>query len=511
MLLLFFMTTVLLGSGMFSYYSLRDTLEGQFDLRKTEVAKRLQVSLSTPAWFWDKETAASILDGELASSEVQSIQAYLLRRGETPLFFVSRARNSEGVITQGPTEEISGLDVLRLPLYNLTDNDSGQAGNSPSPIGYVLISFSRLWVDQFLAKLLRNRFIEIGILDLILGVVLFLVLSRMVINPLAQLSHAFKALADNPQGGEINIEQRDEFGEVVIAFNQIERRLASDLNRRREAEEKLQSSNEELTQALDNLKLMQDSLIQSEKFASLGSLVAGVAHEINTPVGITVTAASFLVEETHKIDKLMNAGGIKKSEMMQFISASLEGAQLILNNAERAAHLINSFKQVAVDEISEVRRSFNLHKYLDEVLTSLRPKYKATKIKVGYSCPSTLNMDTYPGLLAQVITNLITNALIHGFNEGDVGEISVRVAEEEQWVNIECFNNGKPIPPEQLGKVFEPFFTTRRSKGGTGLGLNIVFNIVTQRLGGTIKVSSDRDEGTRFTVRIPRIFGDKPA
>ena len=224
----------------------------------------------------------------------------------------------------------------------------------------MLITFSRLWVDQFLAKLLRNRFIEIGILDLILGVLLFLVLSRMVINPLAELSHAFKALADNPQGGEINIEQRDEFGEVVIAFNQIERRLASDLNRRREAEAKLQASNEELTQALDNLKLMQDSLIQSEKFASLGSLVAGVAHEINTPVGITVTAASFLVEETHKIDGLMKSQGIRKSEMMEFINAALEGSQLILNNAERAAHLINSFKQVAVDEMSEVRRVFNL-------------------------------------------------------------------------------------------------------------------------------------------------------
>ena len=226
LLLLFFMTTVLLGSGMFSYYSLRDTLEGQFEMRKTEVGKRLQVSLSAPAWFWDKETAASILDGELASSEVHSIQAYLLRRGETPLFFASRARNSDGVIAQGPTEEISGVDVLRLPIYNLTADGSGQAANSSSPIGYVLITFSRLWVDQFLAKLLRNRFIEIGILDLILGVLLFLVLSRMVINPLAELSHAFKALADNPQGGEINIEQRDEFGEVVIAFNQIERRLA---------------------------------------------------------------------------------------------------------------------------------------------------------------------------------------------------------------------------------------------------------------------------------------------
>ena len=207
----------------------------------------------------------------------------------------------------------------------------------------------------------------------------------------------------------------------------------------------------------------------------------------------------------------MKSQGIRKSEMMEFINAALEGSQLILNNAERAAHLINSFKQVAVDEMSEVRRVFNLFKYLDEVLTSLRPKYKATKIFVGYTCPAGLEMDTYPGLLAQVLTNLITNALVHGFDEGDVGEVKVKVSEEEPWVIIECFNSGKLIPQEVLGKVFEPFFTTRRSKGGTGLGLNIVFNIVTQRLGGTIRAMSDEEQGTRFVVRIPRVLGENSA
>ena len=511
LLLLLFMTGVLLCSGMLSYYTLRDTLEGQFEHRKLEVGKRLQVSLSTSAWILDKVTAASILDGELASSEVRAIQAYLLVQGQSPSLFVSRERNSEGVIATGSAEEMTGADVLRLPLYDSSADHSDGVANVSSEVGYVLVRYSRQWVDEFLGKLLLNRFIEIGVLNLTLGLVLFMVLSRMVISPLAELSHAFKALAENPQGGEIKIEQKDEFGEVVDAYNQIERRLALDLNRRREAEERLKASNYELIEALDNLKLMQDSLIQSEKFASLGSLVAGVAHEINTPVGITVTAASFLVDETHKIDGLMKSQGIRKSEMMEFINAALEGSQLILNNAERAAHLINSFKQVAVDEMSEVRRVFNLFKYLDEVLTSLRPKYKATKIFVGYTCPAGLEMDTYPGLLAQVLTNLITNALVHGFDEGDVGEVKVKVSEEEPWVIIECFNSGKLIPQEVLGKVFEPFFTTRRSKGGTGLGLNIVFNIVTQRLGGTIRAMSDEEQGTRFVVRIPRVLGENSA
>ena len=511
LLLLLFMTGVLLCSGMLSYFTLRDTLEEQFAHRKNEVGKRLQVSIGTSVWLLDKVTAASILDGELASPEVRSIQAFLLAKGQSPSLFVSRERSPNGVIDNGSEKEISDPDVLRLPLYDSTADYSNISANKSAEVGYILVSYSRHWVDQFLGKLLFNRFVEIGVLNLTLGIVLYLVLSRMVINPLAELSHAFKTLAENPQGGEIKIEQKDEFGQVVDAYNQIERRLVSDLARRREAEENLKASNDQLIEALDNLKLMQDSLIQSEKFASLGSLVAGVAHEINTPVGVAVTAASFLAEETQKVDGLMKSGGIRKSEMMLFINAALEGSQLILQNAERAAHLINSFKQVAADEMSEERRSFNLYKYMDEVLTSLRPKYKNTKIFVSYTCPADLEMDTYPGLLAQVLTNLITNALVHGFDEGDVGEVTTKVTSEDSWINIECFNNGKKIPQEVLGKVFEPFFTTKRGKGGTGLGLNIVFNIVTQRLGGTIRAFSDYEHGTRFIVRIPQVLGAKPA
>ena len=208
LLLLLFMTGVLLFSGMLSYFTLRDTLEGQFAHRKNEVGKRLQVSLSTSAWILDKVTAASILDGELASSEVRSIQAYLLVQGQSPSLFVSRERSPEGVIVNGSEEEMSGSDVLKLPLYDSTADYSDPSASKSAEVGYVLVSYSRQWVDQFLGKLLFNRFVEIGVLNLTLGVVLFLVLSRMVINPLAELSHAFKALAENPQGGEIKIDQK---------------------------------------------------------------------------------------------------------------------------------------------------------------------------------------------------------------------------------------------------------------------------------------------------------------
>ena len=507
-LLFILLTVVLVLTSAFSYSSLRDQLNADYEGRKHELVNRLQMSLVLALWNKDDKMIADIVSAELASPDVASIRIY--ERG-------SDAEADWNVVTEPPGSvssskaEVDSDDDLRLPLrMRAGSSGSSQSMDNILDLGYAQIKFTRAHVEGLLAAQVRHRVLEIVVLNFFLGLALFVVMSRIVIAPLANLSHAFKALAMNPQVGSLNIKGEDEFGEVVEAFNQIERRLVSDINQRIEAEKNLRQSNEELSSALDSLKIAQDSLVQSDKFAALGSLVAGVAHEINTPVGVAVTGASFILEETKRIERLMGEGAIKKSEMLQFISSVAEGAALVLSNAERAAHLVQSFKQVAVDETSEQRRDFDLNVYLGEVLTSLRPKYKNTRIKVGYSCPQNLIMDTYPGLLAQVLTNLISNALMHGFDEGAEGEIAIRAwADDESWVDIECANNGKQIPPEHLTKIFDPFFTTRRSTGGTGLGLNIVFNIVTQKLAGTIKVSSEVGEDTRFTVRIPRALGDK--
>lgn len=514
LLLLLLVTAVLVASSTFFYYSLRSELDARFEERKQEIAKRLQANLVSAIWNYDKEQAISIVSFEFDSSpDINEISIYQTAYGAANALdnlFVYRNRDADGRMGEEPVRKTKAEDTMRVPLQVLysTDPDS-QAKQSTIEVGYAQISFSRYRVDELLAEQLRNRIIEILILNAVLGFALYSVMSRTVIGPLAQLSRAFTELAHNPQVGELKIQGRDEFGQVVDAFNQIERRLVSDIERRTEAERSLRESNNELTEAMDSLKLAQESLVQSEKFAALGALVAGVAHEINTPVGIVVTGASFLVEEGHRIEKLMSQGTVKKSEIAQFIASVREGAQLVLNNAERAAYLINSFKQVAADETSEVRRTFDLKGYLNEVLTSLRPMYKKTAISVRVSCPDAIAMDTYPGLLAQVLTNLLSNALTHGFDAGAEGEITVDARMESTWVVIECANNGKIIPPESIPRLFEPFFTTRRSEGGTGLGLNIVSNIVTQRLGGTVKVVSDLTQGTIFTIRIPMVLTER--
>ena len=514
LLLFLVVTVVLLVSSMVSFFSLRADLTESYESRKQELAKRLQVNLANALWNYDENQAASVIEAELNAPDVMAIYVFQ-KVGEgsdsaAGSLLAFRSKLSAEAGKGGSAPVLQSEETVRVPLHEVFPSTFANRPREPdSEAGHALITFSRDGLNSLLRGQLLNLAAQIILLNLALGFALFSVVSRLVIAPLALLSKAFKDLAQNPQGGELEIKCEDEFGEIVEAFNHIERRLTSDIERRDTAEKRLIESNSELTKTLDTLTLAQESLVQSEKFASLGSLVAGVAHEINTPVGVSVTGAYYLLEEAKKFEQKVNDGTIKKSEFLSFIGSVIEGAKLVLSNTERAAHLIQSFKQVAADETSEARRSFELHAYLSEVLTSLRPKFRKTGITIEYNCPDEITMDSYPGLLAQVLTNLITNALRHGYEEGDTGRIEIRAHEESAWVIIECANDGKLIPAEHLAKIFEPFFTTKRSDGGTGLGLNIVFNIVTQRLGGTIRVRSDIAVGTCFTVRIPKILTEK--
>jgi signal transduction histidine kinase len=244
-------------------------------------------------------------------------------------------------------------------------------------------------------------------------------------------------------------------------------------------------------------------MIQSEKLAALGSLVAGIAHEVNTPLGISVTAASHLEELTRMLDALFAAGTMKKSDLTNYIESSKETAQIILANLTRAENLVQSFKKIAVDQSSEIWQTVELASYLKDIVVSLTPRLRKTKIKVSIQCPETLRINTMPGALSQIFTNLITNSLIHGFNEGQEGEIAITVKSRKQATVLIYADNGKGIAHGNIGRVFDPFFTTTRGQGGSGLGLPLVYNIVTRSLGGSITVNSVPGEATRFTISLP--------
>ncbi|MDR3221847.1 MAG: HAMP domain-containing histidine kinase [Candidatus Accumulibacter sp.] len=265
----------------------------------------------------------------------------------------------------------------------------------------------------------------------------------------------------------------------------------------------LQASNRQLQTALSNLKNATDQMIQSEKLAALGSLVAGIAHEVNTPLGISVTAASHLEELVKTLAAAFTAGTMKKSDLTNFIDSGKETLQIILTNLMRAANLIQSFKKIAVDQSSEIWQTVELETYLRDIIVSLTPKLKKTKIKVSIQCPEALRINTMPGALTQILTNLVTNSLAHGFDEGQEGEIVIAAKSKKQSIVLSYTDNGKGIARENLDRIFEPFFTTARGQGGSGLGLHLVYNIVTRSLQGGITVSSEPGEGVRFTITLP--------
>jgi signal transduction histidine kinase len=234
-------------------------------------------------------------------------------------------------------------------------------------------------------------------------------------------------------------------------------------------------------------------------------MVAGIAHEINTPVGIALTTSTTLGREAKRLNEVVSTGRVARSDLIRIAERLSEGSGLLFSNLTRAADLIYSFKQVAVDQASGERRRFAVGQWAHELLTSLGPVLRKAGHAVTTICPEHLVLDTYPGALAQVITNLVTNAVIHGYPEGTAGRITFEIVERgSDTVQIIVTDDGRGIPPELHTRVFDPFFTTGRDQGNTGLGLHIVYNLVTVTLQGRIAMESRPGQGTRFTVSIPR-------
>ncbi len=270
----------------------------------------------------------------------------------------------------------------------------------------------------------------------------------------------------------------------------------------------LSASNAELQARLEQLRTAQDDLVQAEKMAALGELVAGVAHELNTPLGNGVMAISAMQDATRRLRQAM-AGGLRRSDMQLVLDEVAQGTDIALRNLRRAADLVHSFKQVAVDRTSAQRRAFEISEVVHEMVVSLRPSIARTPYRIEVDVPDQgLRLDSYPGALGQILGNLIQNAVLHGFDGRAHGTVRISAGSEAApsaervWLRVD--DDGRGIAPALLGRVFEPFMTTRAGRGGTGLGLHISQNAVVNLLGGVLEVQSTLGEGTCFTVRLPR-------
>lgn len=311
----------------------------------------------------------------------------------------------------------------------------------------------------------------------------------------------FLVEAENPLlvSTYIDITEREESRLKIEALNaELESRVME-----RTAE--LRTTNQELSQTLETLQLAKDQLVQSEKLAALGALVAGVSHELNTPIGNGLTVASALEHRVEEFSQKIDAG-LRRSDLQSFVEEARFAAEIITRNLGRAGSLVSSFKQVAVDQTSSQRRLFSLNSLVSEIVLTLSAVVKKYTCTVVVDVPVDIMLESYPGPLGQALTNLINNALVHGFDAKDVGSITITsTSRPDGTVQLVVRDTGRGIAPENLRRIFEPFFTTRLGQGGSGLGLHIVHNIVGGVLGGQIRANSDPQQGTEFLLTLPKV------
>ena len=324
----------------------------------------------------------------------------------------------------------------------------------------------------------------------------------------------YRIVSKNGETKRVIISMRPIGEQFVTAFEDI---TQSKLNEEELAQHRLHLENlvakrtrelDEKNQALENallqLRQAQDHLVQESKLSSLGELVAGIAHELNTPIGNARTVSTTLFDQGEDfVHRLDGGGNIKKSEFLGFLRQVSEGTRLLEHNLIRAADLIQSFKQVAVDRASSQRRTFNLRTVTEEVILTLLPSFKKTPFVIENNIEPDIDLEGYPGALGQILVNLIDNALIHGLEGRAQGRILMTGQKVGETAEIEISDNGGGISKENIPRIFDPFFTTRMGQGGSGLGLNIVFNIVNGLLGGKITVTSVSGEGATFKITLP--------
>lgn len=382
-------------------------------------------------------------------------------------------------------------------------------GNPKARAGTLALEFAHTQLDE-----VREDAISLGIAIaatcMILITLVGLAIGWLLTRRIYKLREAAQQMAEGDLTVRTGLRGKDEVAAVSRAFDLMAKRVAASqyemMRMNRALEHRVRQRTLELTNSVEEMQRMQDKLVQSEKLAALGALVAGVSHEINTPLGISVTAATYVEELFKALEERLRSGRFTREYLDEFIVRATEANAMSLANLQRAAELIRNFKMVAVDQASAKRREFMLMETVQEIVSTLRPLLKNRGVDLVLDLPDGIAMDSYPGPLGQVITNLFSNALLHAFDGRPAGCITIRARTyADESVSLFFSDDGVGVSPEHLNRIFDPFFTTKSGEGGSGLGLSIAYNIVTGILGGTITVESRPGEGTTFTVTMPRV------
>jgi len=471
--------------------------ELQHDVERT--ADVLAASLTSPMWEFSVDSAEAIVRAMIVDERFVSITVTEAATGRTFVELRRQAGGAGGTLSQRRS-------ILR----------------EDQPIGTVDVVMT---VDPYLeaarARLNRSVLQLSAILLTALGAIVF-VLRRMLLAPIRQLEAEAHRIADEELAAPVAARGDNELGRVAQAMEYMRRRLLDTFGELQEKNQllveqavtlesrvndrttALSVANSELQQTLHSLQSAQASLVEAEKLASLGRLVAGVAHELNTPIGNAVTVASTMEDLDQQLTAMLHSGPIRRSSLEDLIARLHDGHEITIRNLHRAAEIIHSFKQVSIDQTTDMRRTFDLKTMIEEVLTSIQPSFKHTPYRIETSLEPGIRMDSFPGPLGQVITNLALNAMIHAFPGHHSGVVQIETRRHgDDRARIVCRDDGSGMDEVTLRKIFDPFFTTKMGQGGTGLGLHIVHTIVTGLLSGSIEVKSQPGQGTEFVIVLP--------
>ncbi|MET3105740.1 two-component system NtrC family sensor kinase [Oxalobacteraceae bacterium GrIS 2.11] len=437
------------------------------------------------------------------------------------------ARTSSEVVYSDP--RIAAIEVYSLPDHkkflslSRKDTQKGPFFTLNRPIKHdekIIGTVELVMADDLLLEEERTAFIRYtitAIFSFIIAVVLIIfVLQKRLVEPITGLVKESERLSNGVLSNPIVLNRSDEIGHLAQTMEATRQALArtfseleiknnqlTDYSNTLETKVKVRTT--ELETALKNINHAHQELTRIERMASLGSMVAGVAHELNTPIGNCLLVASTLEAEVSRFSGIFKSASMRKSDLEKFLQIANESSTLLLRGLNQAAHLVGDFKQVAVDQSSAQRRQFDLHTMMLELTSLLMPGLSKTPYILVLDIPTDIQLDSYPGPLGQVFTNLINNSVTHGFHDRNYGNMRIAAQLMGNKVNMTFSDDGHGIPPEILHRIYEPFFTTRFGKGGSGLGLSITYNIVTNVLGGEIIAHSEPNQGCTFTITVPLV------
>lgn len=502
----------LIISGLLTMYIEVDNINKQIESELNTLLTETALSISDPLWAYNFNAMQLLTDGLINRRNIYEIQISDKIRG---LIFDKR-------------------NVMYQPLDNKVQYGKKDILKNGKIIGTIQIGIAYAPYADTLYRQLISRLVQ-SLIQVSAYTTVILWIAYTITKPLKALEMTINEFASGDYSHFAKVDGKDEIARLASAFNTMARQiedadyelrtmnasleqlvlertdellltndeLKETLAISQQIQAELTLKNDELNNALDSLQAANREIVEATKSNLTSQLIAGVAHEINTPVGIMVTTNTFLTQEIERFSSLLSEGTLKRTDLENFMDTISEATQNTQRNLNNTIALIHNFKEVAVDQTSLRQRNFDLKSYLEEVVSTLKPAFKHKTITLLIECPDDILLNSYPGAFSQIFTNLILNSIKHGFKSSVEGTISITVTIQDKILILDYCDNGCGIGLEYLTHIFTPFYSTEHNRGGSGLGLSVVKNLIEKTLSGMITCASEPNQGLTFHIELP--------